>query len=54
MSESREISWLDLVQKAEGDDFWRESLYPVVYVTTGGRRFRDTGPESGIYEKNNE
>ena len=48
---TREIDWRELVQKAEGERYWVESLYPVVYVFTGKARRRDSGPEAGIYEK---
>lgn len=45
------INFRDLVQKVEGERYWIESMYPIVYVFSGKARRRDSGPESGIYEK---
>ena len=43
--------WRELVLKADGPQFYPESLYPTVYAMSGGRTFRDSGPEKGVYEK---
>ena len=51
MTTTREINWRDLVQKVEGERYWLENLYPVVYIFSGQERRRDSGPESGIYDK---
>lgn len=51
MTQSTTFSWREIVEKTEGEKYWLETLYPTVYVFTGRRTFRDSGPESGIYEK---
>ena len=45
----RVISFREWVEKIDGEDRHRDSLYPYVYEF-GTRKFRDTGPASGIYE----
>lgn len=50
MTTSRDFSWREVVEKVDGDDRHKESLYPKVYYFTGGRDRRDSGPASGIYE----
>lgn len=43
--------WREIVEKVDGPDRHRDSLYPIVYTFGGGlRRFRDSGPQSGVYE----
>lgn len=42
-------SWREFVEKVDGEDRHKDSLYPVVYKVTGGREFRDSGPLKGIY-----
>jgi len=51
MANSTTFSWREIVEKAEGPNFHKESLYPIVYIFSNGRVRRDTGPEQGIYEK---
>ena len=50
MSTSRDFSWREVVEKADGPERHKESLYPNVYEFTGGRTRRDSGPTKGIYE----
>lgn len=47
---TREFSWRDLVEKADGETRHLESLYPVVYYWSSGRKHRDSGPAAGVYE----
>ena len=51
MSTSSTINWKQLVERVDNDDRHRDSLYPVVYVFSNNRVRRDSGPESGVYEK---
>ena len=51
MSSSSQFSWREIVEKADDDNRHIDSLYPVVYIMLSGRKFRDSGPESGVYEK---
>ena len=51
MSSDSQFSWREIVEKADDDNRHIESLFPVVYLVSGGRKFRDSGPESGVYEK---
>lgn len=46
---TRTFSWREIVEKADGETRHIENLYPVVYEF-GDRRFRDSGPASGVYE----
>lgn len=41
--------WREIVEKADGEDRHRDSLYPPVYFFSNGRVMRDSGPNSGIY-----
>lgn len=51
MSESvRTFSWREVVESVDGEKFHVDSLYPVVYEFSNGRKFRDSGPQSGIYD----
>ncbi len=50
MSTSSQFEWREVVEKADDDDRHVNNLYPVVYIFNG-RKFRDSGPESGVYEK---
>jgi len=45
-------SWREMVEKADDKDRHFESLYPVTYFFSNGRTRRDSGPESGVYDKN--
>ncbi len=49
MSSSTEFSWREIVEKADDDNRHQDSLFPVVYITSGGRKFRDSGPNGGVY-----
>ncbi len=48
MSSSTEFSWREVVEKADDADRHKDSLFPVVYIFNG-RKFRDSGPNGGVY-----
>lgn len=50
MSTARDFSWREIVEKVDGPERHRESLYPYVYEFSGNNRRRDSGPAKGIYE----
>lgn len=41
----------EIVEKLDGPSRHVESLYPVVYEWSSGRKHRDSGPASGVYEQ---
>jgi hypothetical protein len=43
-------SWREIVEKADGPGRHEESLYPKVYTFSNGRTFKDSGPNSGVYD----
>ncbi len=47
----RTFSWTEVVEAADDKNRLIDSLYPVVYIFSNGRLRRDSGPESGVYEK---
>ncbi len=49
MSTDSQMTWREMVERADNDDRHRDSLYPVVYVMSNGKVFRDSGPNSGVY-----
>ena len=51
MTTETTINWRELVERVDDDNRHRDNLYPVVYIFSNGRMRRDSGPESGIYEK---
>lgn len=50
MTTSRDFSFREIVEKIDGPERHKESLYPIVYEFTGNRPRRDSGPTKGIYE----
>ena len=42
MAEPTQRSWREIVEKADDKNRHYESLYPVVYVFSNGRTFRDS------------
>ncbi len=50
MATSRTFSWREQVERIDDKNRHRESLYPVVYIFSNGKKRRDSGPNSGIYE----
>lgn len=51
MSTSSQHSWRELVETFDDKQRHIDSLYPIVYVFSNGRKRRDSGPEAGVYEK---
>ena len=49
MTTSTNLSWREIVEKADGKDRHIESLYPVVYTFGGSVDKRDSGPTKGVY-----
>lgn len=49
MSNSTTRNWRELVEKVDGPDRHRDSLYPFVYFFSGHNNRRDSGPNSGVY-----
>lgn len=49
MSSDTQFSWREIVEKADDADRHKDSLFPVVYIVSGGRKFRDSGPNGGVY-----
>lgn len=39
----------EIVEEIDGPERHDQSLYPVVYTFSGNRRFKDSGPNSGVY-----
>lgn len=50
MSTSRNFDWREVVEKNDGPERHRDSLYPEAYRFAQIKPKRDTGPNSGIYE----
>ncbi len=51
MSTAKTFNWREFVEKFDEPNRHIENLYPIVYRFTSGRFRRDSGPESGVYEK---
>ncbi|MDH5451740.1 MAG: hypothetical protein OEX14_00155 [Paracoccaceae bacterium] len=51
MTSTKTFNWREEVEKIDGPNRHTDSLYPIVYTFSGARPRRDSGPESGIYEK---
>lgn len=50
MTTTRDFSWREIVERNDDEDRHKDSLYPVVYKFSSGRKMRDSGPSSGVYE----
>lgn len=47
----QEYSWRAEVERVDGPTRHINDLYPIVYIFSNNTFRRDSGPESGVYEK---
>ncbi len=50
MTTTRTFSFREVVEKLDGPDRHKDSLYPVVYTFSNNKTRRDSGPTGGVYQ----